>query len=95
MATTKKKAAKPASVGQQAERAARLMQLAADPNLKAARNPQMENKIRQGIQSGLFFAALGAQYTATLEDDKAVARALAVTMTPDKWAVIADLIWGD
>jgi hypothetical protein len=72
-----------------------VMALAADPNLRATRNPAMENKIRQGIQSGLFFAALGAQYTATPEDDKAVARALAVTMVPEKWAVIADLIWGD
>jgi hypothetical protein len=95
MANKKPAPAKRAGKQKVDDRLKALMALAADPNLRAARNPAMENKIRQGIQSGLFFIALGASYTATLEDDKAVARAIAVTMTPDKWAVIADLFWGD
>lgn len=83
--------------GKVEERMKAVMALAMDPATLAApmaRNPAMENKIKQGIQSGLFFLAIPAQYTQTLEDDKAIARAMVVTMDPAKWAVIADLIWG-
>lgn len=80
------------------EHQTRLTQLAWDDSALAAplvRDPVQEEMIRQLLQSSLFIGSVIASRTRTPVDDVYFARALRITMDPQKWKVIADFAWGE
>lgn len=80
------------------EKAQQLLALSQDETAMAAplaRDPMLEENIRLGIATSLFFGQYLAARTPTQKDDIIVARMMRVVNDPSRWKVIADFVWGE